>query len=118
MPDKAGFTLVEILVAAVIFSLVIAGLLGVFSAGNRHLMHTRERMTGSELGKFFIDPMQMDVRQDEWDATNPLRAAGPSSPVSQTINYRNFTSGHTTESVSGTNLRRVITTITWDEPSS
>lgn len=118
MRDKSGFTLIEILVSAVIFALAIAGLLSVFSSGNIHLTHTRERMTGSELGKFFIDPMQMDVRQDEWDAANPLRISGPTSLISQTINNRNFTAEYTTGVVSGTNLRRVITTITWNEPTS
>ncbi|PIQ87843.1 MAG: hypothetical protein COV73_01965 [Candidatus Omnitrophica bacterium CG11_big_fil_rev_8_21_14_0_20_43_6] len=115
MCKKSGFTLIEILVSAVIFALVMAGLLGVFASGNRILMHTRERIIGAELGKFFIDPMQVNVRQDQWTATNPLLISG--APTIESINNQDFTYGYTTGAVAGTDLRRVTTTINWDEPA-
>ncbi len=117
MRKKSGFTLFEVLVSAVLFALVIAGLLGVFASGNRLLMHSRERMISSELQKFFVEPMQMNVRQDQWTATNPLRILGPTALISQTINNQQFNAQYTTGAVSGTDLRRVTTTMTWTEPS-
>ena len=121
MRNKSGFTLIEILVSSVIFALVIVGLLSVFSSGNKHIVHARERMTSSELGKFFIDPLQKNVRQDEWvPATSPLFVPPPT--VTQNINNREFKADYTTDAVTdpvadpGLDLRRVTAKVIWNEP--
>lgn len=115
-----GFSLVEVLVAAVIFALVVVGLMSVFISGSKHIIHTRERMTSTQLGKFFLDPLQLYVRQDTWAAGNELSTAGNAkSGGSQLINNRRFTETHNVSVVAGTgDLRRVTSTITWTEPSS
>ncbi|MHB8154863.1 MAG: type IV pilus modification PilV family protein, partial [Candidatus Omnitrophota bacterium] len=51
MRNKNGFSLVEVIIAAVIFSLVMLGLSSVFIAGNKHTIHARERMTSAEIAK-------------------------------------------------------------------
>lgn len=116
MPKK-GFSLVEIIVAMLLLSIVMLGLAGVFVAGKRHIMHSRERISSLELGKLFIDPLQNDVRQDTW-GSNGLNVAtsvvSPGSP--QTINKTSFSATYTTTTV-GTDLRRVTTTVLWVEPS-
>jgi len=110
MHTKDGFSLVEIIVATIVLSLTILGLLGVFVAGNNWVIHFRERSTSAELGKFFVDPLQMDVRQDTW-GPNPL-----SRPTTtQTINGKIFTAEYTPSNVPGTVLRKVSTTINWTE---
>jgi len=118
MHNCRGFTLVEIVVASVVLSLVVVGMLSIFVAGSKHLIHTRERMTSAELGKFFLDPMQMSVRQDQWTVTNALLIAGPINLPStpQMINNRQFSGTYRTDPVAGTDLRRVTATITWNEP--
>jgi prepilin-type N-terminal cleavage/methylation domain-containing protein len=115
MRKKRGFSIVEVLVSAVIFSLVMVGLMSVFIAGNNHIVHARERMTSVQLGKFFIDPLQMNVRQDTWGAGNELAVDGTRSGVTQIINNRSFTESHVVSAVTGTDLRRVTSTISWTE---
>ncbi|MDD5465459.1 MAG: prepilin-type N-terminal cleavage/methylation domain-containing protein [Candidatus Omnitrophica bacterium] len=134
MSNKAGFTLVEIIVASVVFALVIAGLLSVFVAGSRHIIHVRERITSAELGKLFIDPLQTDVRQDTWtlgQASNALTLGTTycdsvgghtqnkdcPAPAERKVNNRDFSAKYVIENVSGTDLRLVTTTISWDELS-
>lgn len=125
MRKKKGFTLVEILVAAGVFSLVILGLLAVFASSNRIITHARERMISAQLGKLFLDPLQADVRQDTWNS-NSLNVSNASvSFTNQIINSRDFSANYTVAdgnpgvnydaALNGTDLRRVITTISWDE---
>ncbi|MDD5108861.1 MAG: prepilin-type N-terminal cleavage/methylation domain-containing protein [Candidatus Omnitrophica bacterium] len=121
MQNQKGFTLVEILVSSVIFALLIVGLLSVFVSGTKNIIHARERMTGSELGRFFMDPLGNFVRQDTWDSNALDISATPVSLPSQTINNRIFSATYkvadstTDTALSGTNLRRVTTTIIWTE---
>ncbi len=118
MRKKSGFSLIEVMVAAVIFSLAMVGLSSVFVAGNKHIIHTRERIASAEIGKFFLDPLQALVREDTW-ASNGLGVDVPlSAAVSQTINNRTFTETHKVDSVAGVCLRRVTSKIQWDEPQS
>jgi type II secretory pathway pseudopilin PulG len=148
--SKNGFTLMEIIVAAVLFSLVIVGMLSVFITGNKQVIHARERMISSELGKLFVDPMQAHVRQDTWDLTtnalyipalpttsftsycdavgghtqNPICLSMPASE--RKINNRDFSAQYDVSrvcngvcsSATDTGMRRVTTTLTWQEPAT
>ena len=116
MRERNGFSLVEIMVSSVIFSLVILGLVSVFVSASKHITHARERMTSAQLGKFFLDPLQVYVRYDTWDGGvgNELEI-GTRSGVAQNINNRDFTEEHAVAAVAGTDLRRVISTISWNE---
>ncbi|MFH0917605.1 MAG: prepilin-type N-terminal cleavage/methylation domain-containing protein [Candidatus Omnitrophota bacterium] len=144
MRNKKGFSLVEILVASAIFSLVMLGLVSVFIAAKGQILHSRERMMSAEIGKLFIDPLQMDVRADTWAAgvaSNALTLTAPGFPV-----YCDSVGGHTQNkncppsaerkinnsffsaeyeiydgvratAIAGTDLRRVVTKVSWTEPS-
>lgn len=113
--NKRGFTLLEIIIATMLLALVMSGLMGIFIAGKRHVIHSRERMTGSELEKLFLDPLQMAVRQDTWDqAGNELKT--PTVTV-QKVNNINYTPQYTVTDVAGTDLRKVKVQVNWTEPS-
>lgn len=115
MHKENGFSLIEVLVATVIFGLIILGLVSVFVAGKRHVLNARERMIGAQLGKFFVDPLQMDVRQDNWgQAANIFTAGGSAGP--ETINNTPFTATYGVADVTGTDVKRMLTTITWPDP--
>ena len=112
--NKRSTTLFEIIVATVIFSLVMAGVVGVFVAGKRQVMHSRDRMTSSEMGKLFLDPLQLDVRQDFW-VSGALDWGPHSYGVSQIVNTIPYTAQYDVTPVPGTDLRRVVATISWTE---
>jgi len=126
MRKEWGFSLVEVMVAAVVFFLVMVGLMSVFIAGSKHIMHARERGTSAQLGKFFIDPLQMDVRQDTWNSNSLDVSATPISFTDQTVNDRLFSGTYTVAdgnssgvnydaALVNTGLRRLTATITWNE---
>jgi len=62
-----GFSLLEIVVAATLLALIMAGLANVFVASKRWLMHSRLKMTAGEMGKYFLEPLQVSVNQGDWD---------------------------------------------------
>ncbi len=100
-----------------ILALVVAGEAGLFVAGKRHILHSRCRMTTGELGKYFLDRLQMDVRQDQWNPpSNCLSGDLTRCPTAQSIDNITYTPTYGIDGVSGTSLRRATVTITWNEP--
>jgi Tfp pilus assembly protein PilW len=126
--NKKGLSLIEILVSCVILALVLTGLVNIFIASKRYILHSRSRMTASELGRFFLDPLQMQVRQDTWDqAGNLLRIPDGQEDISWTETPENlsgidFTPNYLVSRVrdptaADTGLRRVRANITWTNPA-
>lgn len=77
---KKAVTLMEILIALVLLAIIMAGLVNLFISGKRWILHMHTRMAGGEIGRQFLDPLQMDVRQDQWGgAGNCLTSAGTAS---------------------------------------
>jgi prepilin-type N-terminal cleavage/methylation domain-containing protein len=134
--NKKGLTLIEILVSLVILLLVVASLASVFVSGKMQIAHIRSRLTGTELGKYFLDPFQMYVRQgatsptanDGWDQAynqlyipvgqdsysrpdpNGLTVGGVTfKPIDYTISRVKDASNN------DTGLRRVVVKINWTE---
>ncbi len=111
---KKGFTLIEILVSALILALVMTGMANIFLASRRHLMHTRSKTQAAELGRLFLAPLQMDVRQDQW-SSNCL-GSGTGCPGAETIDNITYTpTCNRTLNSPITNLNKVKLTITWNE---
>jgi hypothetical protein len=50
-----------------IFALIMGGLANLFVATKRHILHAHSRMVASELGRYFLDRLQLHVRQDTWN---------------------------------------------------
>lgn len=134
--DKKGLTLFEIIISTLIMSVVLVGLANIFTAGKRHILHSRSRATGGELGKLFLDPLQMQVRQDTWDnASENVLATGIrycDSDGSHTQQPGTFCPSETERTIdniaysakydisnhpSSSNIRKVILTLTWNENS-
>ena len=113
---KRGFSLIEIIVASLILALTMAGLVNIFVSGKRYILHSRARMAGGELGKFFLDPLQTDVREDQW-GTNCL-SANVSCPGASTVNYIAYTPTYSiTRDTPIANINKVKVVISWNETS-
>jgi len=135
--SKRSTSLFEVIVATVILSMVLAGMVSVFVASKRHVMHSRDRITSGEMGKLFIDPLQLYVRQDNWDTvSNALRLVGsnyitycdadpahatlqnpacPADASQRKVNNIDYTAQYEVAAVSGTELRKVTVKVNWTE---
>jgi len=114
--NRKALTLLEILISVIILALVVTGLGNVFVAGKRYIQHSRMRMTGGEIGKYFLDPLQNDVNQSTWGTTSRLGV--PANAVEQTasIDGRTYTADYTVTNNSPiANLNKVKVIITWTE---
>lgn len=116
--NKKGLTLLEIIISTLILSLVMIGMVNLFISGKRWLLHSRSRMVGAELGKYFLDPLQQQVRQDTWN--DPTNCLGTGNCTNETVNTAqgNYTAQYNTNpNTPITNLTRVVVNITWNETS-
>ena len=118
MKKQDAFTLLEVLVSTVILAVVISGIANIFLSGKRYILHSNARMTGGELGRFFLDPLQMDVRQDQWGVSGSNCLNGGSCSGFEIINSIKYTPAYTiTKDSPIANLNKVKVNITWDEIS-
>jgi len=114
-----GFTLLEIIVSTVILALVIAGMANIFVVGKRRIVSARSKIQGAELGRLFLDPLQGQVRQDQW-GSNCLSNNTSCSQQPQPLDNINYTPAYNISTISvgvGNTLllRKVKVTITWNE---
>lgn len=112
MPKRA-FTLTEILVATVILALTMAGLSNVFVASQRQTTRARSHMAVGELSRYYLDPLQNDVRQDTW-TSNCLGSATNCAGV-QTLDGITYTPTFNFTTIGGT-VRKAKVSIGWTEP--
>ncbi|MCU0652149.1 MAG: prepilin-type N-terminal cleavage/methylation domain-containing protein [Candidatus Omnitrophica bacterium] len=136
---KKGVSLLEILVSVVILAIGVGGLGGIFVASKNYIQHSKSRIAGGELGKLFLSPLQMAVREDTWDTSenainigttwcdsvaghtqNPALASLPADArklnnIPYTAQYE--ASDFQLDPINNPNikLRKVITTISWTE---
>lgn len=116
--SKKSLTLLEIIISVVILALVAAGTANLFFASKRWLQHSGLRMSGAELTKYFLEPLQTQVRQDEW-GTNCL-GTGNCLPQNKTIGNRYYQVNYTVTPLANitgtqTSLSKVKIGINWEE---
>lgn len=112
----------EIVVSLTILTVVMAGLLNFFISARKHTHYSRSRVTAAQMGRYFLDPLKMQVRQDQW-GNNCLSKSSACSTTAQNINSMNFTPTYTIDdAITGsafnnttTTLERVKVTISWNE---
>ena len=110
-------TLIEILVASFIFALIISGLVSVFVMAKGHSVHAQARVIASQLGKFFLDPLQTDVDESNWgDNCLGRHDPGDCPDGIEIIDGRTYRAIYNVDDVgNNTDLRRVTVNITWNE---
>lgn len=115
--NKKSVTLLEVLIAVLILAITMANLANLFVSGKRYVLHARSRMNAAELSRVFLDSLQMDVRQDLW-GSNCVSTDGVNNncdTTPQTIDGIDYVPSFTKNPVTGTELRRVVTSIIWTE---
>ncbi len=115
--SRKGISFIELIVALLILALTLAGLVNLFISGKRWVLLSQTKMTGGELGKFFLDDFHVLVRQNDWGAaTNCLSQANCADDTVGTLEGldRQYTGRYTINTGQPqTGLNRVRVNITW-----
>ena len=111
-------TLTEVVVSAVLLSIVLTGLAALFVTGRRSMLHSRSRMITGELAKFFLEPLQMDVNQANWGSNCLSAQIGCPGAVTLSDGITYTPTYHTADIggwLTDSRLRKARVTITWTE---
>lgn len=125
-------TLLEIVIAMIILATIMAGFANVSISGKRFILHARNRGVAGNVGRMFLDPLHLDVRNDTWlSAGSPLAvgtrycdsSANPQQPLcpsyqDRLVNNIAFDARYDVSSIlapAGVDLRKVVVTLTWND---
>jgi hypothetical protein len=111
-----GLTLLEILVATMLMSLMMFGLGTIFVAGQRHLSGSRAQITAAQLGKYYLANVSLDVRQDTW-GHNCLSNSSDCASFTRTIDGTTYAIRYDTASMVDGNLSKAKVIVNWNETS-
>ncbi len=79
MGKKSAFSLVEVIVAAVVFTLSAAAIFGALrSLAQRRVSDSSTDVRGVAYGQVFLESLRNEVYANRWgDAASPLKPGGP-----------------------------------------
>ncbi len=119
--NLAGISLLEIIVSLMILALVLVGFSNVFVVSRGYMAHSRSRISASQLGTVFLEPLNNAVNQSNWDqAGNSLSVktvVGSPVTIGGVTYTPSYVINNTTNLDPNTTLRRVLVNITWNESS-
>ena len=138
LPLRRGFTLTEVVIAAVIMSLTIGGLFSVFISSNRFVQRANRRLAAVNLAQDQIERRREFVRVDTWananddtnlgitgvGAWNPGGwIAGPPAAILQSYRYQVIddpSAEHPVSAAAAAGVlpaRRIFMQVIWTEPN-
>jgi|GEM_PF-2405385 len=110
--NNHGFTITEVVVAAVIFALFGAGIYTTISLLKKPTVETRQSITAAFLGKKVLDDLRTDVSAETWGGTGPL-TPGVYNQTAVTIDGTTYTPSYVVSDEASTQARKVTLTVNW-----
>lgn len=110
--ERAGFTLVEVVVALMIILITVTGIFTAFIAAARYARDAKNKVTAVNLVRQRLEELRPYVRQDTWNNPANLLYAPPGGTeiypdYNYAINNFNYTVGYTV-TADATNDRRTV----------
>lgn len=116
--SKDGFTMVEIIISALIFALAAAGIFATVSVLNQPVAETSDEVSAAFLGKQVLEDLRKQVGESTWDSgtLNPIGGNGYGvyySPSPIEIDGVNYSWSYVVTQDPNTGARNVDLTVTW-----
>lgn len=110
---KIGFTMTEVIIATLIFTLAMAGVFASVSELRQPAVESTEEVTAAFVGKHILEDLRMQVSAETWNSTGNL-IPGSTYTNSVVVGSRTYYTTYTvTSDPDGTSARKVILNITW-----
>lgn len=106
-----AFTLVEVVVGAVIVAATFSGLLATFVGVRRYVNRANQRLVVANLARGTLNDLYKEVRQDTWDSG--VLAGGYTGTITESVYPFNYTGNYTVSNVSGADYRQVTVNIAY-----
>lgn len=115
--NKKGLSLLEILIAVIVFSLVMLGFSRLLLSAKSLLLHNRLKILGNGFGVYRLGDLQMNVRKDTWGLpsnclTNPATGCD-TTPWIDPVSGKVFTPSYETSWIG--DLLKVRVKVSWTE---
>ncbi len=110
---KIGFTMTEVIIATLIFTLAMAGVFASISELRQPAVESTQEVTAAFVGKRILEDLRSQVSAETWNSTGNLILGSTytnSFSVSSTTYYTIYT---VTSDPDGTSARKVILNVTW-----
>lgn len=107
-----AFTMTEIIVATVIFTLGIAGLFTTISSLRQPAIESTQEVTAAFIGKRILEDLRGEVNAASWDSGKLATGTHTMSPIN--VDGRSYNATYTVlNDPAGTNARQVTLNIIW-----
>ena len=115
-----GFTLTEIIVAAVVLSVAVGGMWASFVGSKRHVIKAKTYLMALHNARYILEKLKADVRQtgsSGWlsTGTHDVTSWLPTGTGTFKDKYNATAVYVVTSPVSGSNCSKVEVTMTWDD---
>ena len=115
--SQKGFTMVEAVVAALIFAAVVVGIFSTTAALKKPAIGSDKKLTAAYYGKQILEDLRSKVDQRDWDLAAGSLSLGPHPPVTMfNPTYGvTYTVTYTVTAVPGSTARQVALTVQWPD---
>ena len=115
--SEDAFTLVEAVVAALVFAAVAVGLFATSSALKKPSVLTDKRLTAAFYGKQILEDLRAKVDQRDWNnSSGPLwQGDHVTQPIYNPTYNVSYSISYTVSNIVGSSARKVDVTVTWPD---
>lgn len=113
-PEK-GFTLIEVIVASIIFIMTAAGLLATISAISRPAAISERELTAATIARGVIERLRKDIDAESWSDSTGNLSIGSHTMTPLTVTGKTFARSYAVTTDASTGGRNISVTVTWDE---
>ncbi len=108
-----GFSLVEVVVASVVFAVSAAGVIAMMSSLNKPSEESSDAITASMVGKQILEKLRKDVDMVTWDDPGGALTVGDHTMADVVIDGKTYTPTYTVVEDASTGARRVDLHVDW-----
>ncbi len=110
--ENRAFTMIEVVVATVIFSLAMAGIFASISNLRQPAVESTQEVTAAFIGKRILEDLRGEVNAETWNAGKLTRGIHNLPDIVQ--GNQTYTATYTvTDDTDGTSARQVTLNISW-----